>query len=271
MLIDPEKVSRVIAEIAEQEIAPRFGKLSDAEIGVKSGPNDFVTKADLAAEARLEKALGEIRPGATFIGEEGSAADPALLSKLDGDGAYWIVDPLDGTRNFVQGRKEYGTIVALVENHEIRAGWIYAIPDKSCAIAVKGDGATWRGEALARDEHVEALAMRPLKGYRAVGGMASPWKERLVPRLREAFETQSVRCSAYAYINMARGLQDFALYSRARPWDHAAGVLLLSEIGGRAEYLDDGAGYVPRPTFGRPLLVARSTAIWATVRDAMLA
>jgi fructose-1,6-bisphosphatase/inositol monophosphatase family enzyme len=267
MIVDPEKVAKVIAEIAQEEIASRFGRLADEDIGTKSGPNDFVTEADIAAEEKLALALSGFYPGAAFIGEERAASDPSLVSKLDlGEGAFWIVDPLDGTRNFVQGRAEFGTIVALVVDGEIRAGWIYAIPDKAFAIGEKGGGVTWRGEALGS----APVGAGVLKGYRAIGSLAEPWKSRIAPRLKEHFETEPMHCSAYGYINLIRGRRDFAVYARCHPWDHAAGVLMLTEIGGHAEYLDDGSPYTPRATQGRPLLAACSGERWRTVRNGLL-
>lgn len=266
MMVDLQEVAAVIAEIADEQIASRFGKLTEAEIDTKSGPHDFVTAADRAAEERLAAALREFYPDAIFIGEESVADDPSLLSKLGREGAFWIVDPLDGTRNFVQGRAEFGTIVALVVNGEICAGWIYAIPDKTFAISEKGGGVAWRGETLGPVPPPDA----PLKGYRAIGNMAEPWKTQLVPRLKEKFETEPIHCSAYGYINLIRGHHDFALYSRVHPWDHAAGILMINEIGGRAEYLDDGSVYAPLPTQGRPLLVAGSCSVWETARAALV-
>ncbi|WP_428409637.1 inositol monophosphatase family protein [Hyphococcus sp.] len=268
MIVDPEKVASLIAEIAEEEIMSRFGALAETDIDTKSGPNDFVTAADHAAEARLEKALTGLYPAASFVGEESAAADPALVNRLETEnGAFWIVDPLDGTRNFVQGREEFGTIVALIENGEIRQGWIYAIPDKGCAIGSKHDGATWRGECLgpiaAKEEN--------LCGYRAAGSLQGKWKDDWLPRLRAEFETEPARCSAYAYINLARGLRDFAIYSRVYPWDHAAGVLMLREIGGKVAYLPEGAPYRPHVTVGTPLLASGATEIWRFVNQATLA
>lgn len=267
MIIDPEKIAGVIAEIAEEEIASRFGRLADSDVDTKSGPNDFVTEADLAAERQLEKALAAFYPGATFIGEERAAADPNLVSALEtDDGAFWIVDPLDGTRNFVQGREEFGTIVALVVGGETRAGWIYAIPDKGAAMAEKGEGAVWRGERLRFLEHREGV----LKGGRAIGNLQEPWRSRLVPRLKENFETSPVSCSAYGYIRFATGEWDFGLYARVHPWDHAAGIAILGEIGGRAQYLDTGENYAPYAVQGRPLLVAGSGDRWEKVRSRLL-
>ncbi|GJL92848.1 inositol monophosphatase family protein [Hyphococcus sp.] len=266
MIIDPEKVQAVIAEIAEEEIMSRFGALGEHDIHTKSGPQDFVTAADRAAEARLEKALLGLYPGAAFIGEEGAAADENLVTRLDHErGAFWIVDPLDGTRNFVEGRREFGAIVALIENGEIRQGWIYAIPDRACAIGSKGDGASWRGEKLGP----VSAASNPPVGYRATNSLDHAWKDRILPVLREKFETGPARCSAYAYINLVRGERDFAVYSRVYPWDHAAGILMLRELGGKAAYLDDESDYAPRLTVGRPLLAAGSSNSWETVRKTL--
>ena len=266
MIVDPDRVAALIAEIAEDVIAPRFGALTRDQIDTKTGPNDFVTEADREAEEKLARALGDVYPAAHFIGEERAADDASLLDALGDEGAFWIVDPLDGTRNFVQGRAEFGSIIALVENGEIRNGWIYAIPDKAFAMGSKGDGATWRGEAL---EPV-AQSGRPRKGFRAIGNLAEPWKSQVVPRLRAKYETDPAKCSAYVYIYLVRGLSDFAVYSRVHPWDHAAGVLMVREIGGRAAFLDNETPYAPFPSQGRPLLVTSAAGAWAGMRDVLL-
>jgi len=266
MSVDPDKVAALIAEIAAEHITPRYGKLSDDAIRTKTGPNDFVTEADLAAEAALQKALTAMLPGSAFIGEEIAASDPGVLDKIDDAAPVWIVDPLDGTRNFVQGRDEFGSIVALVHGGETRMGWIYAIPHETCAIGVKGGGATWGGERLGKVAQVTGA----LAGFRAVGSLKGALGEQLVAAMREHLETEPARCSAYAYIALARGEADFALYSRAHPWDHAAGALILNEIGGRDEYLDDGSAYTPAPTLGRPLLAAGSSENWVRVKNILL-
>lgn len=263
MIVDADRVAALIAEIAEEEILSRFGALGAGDIATKATPTDFVTIADREAERRLQKALTGIRPGAGFIGEEVAAANPGLVLRLEAEsGAFWIVDPLDGTRNFVQGRREFGTIVALVENGEIRQGWIYAIPERSALTASHGDGVSWRGERL---KPVAKEGDDRLTGYRAFGSLGGPWKDSLPSRMREIADTEPAACSAYAYIRLARGEKDFALYSRVHPWDHAAGALALREVGGRAAYLDSLEDYAPRQTVGRPLLATASTELWRQI------
>lgn len=265
MIVDPVKVASIIEDVAQAEIAPRFGKLKDSDIDTKSGPNDFVTQADRGAEAALQRAFASAYPGVGFVGEEGAAADPSILDGLHGEGAFWIVDPLDGTRNFVQRRREFATIVAFVVDGVTRGGWIYAIPDAKCAIASYGEGVVWDGADLAAPRENAGV----LSGFRAIGNLAEPWNTQMAPKLRSRFVTQSARCAAYAYIHLLTGKKDFALYSRCSPWDHAAGVLMLSEMGGRAAYLDDDTQYRPVATQGRPLLVASHKRTYAHVAAAL--
>ncbi|MFQ5562280.1 MAG: inositol monophosphatase family protein [Parvularculaceae bacterium] len=265
MNIDPFHVAALIDEIANAEIAPRFGALADGAVRTKAGPNDFVTEADEAAEAALKKALGALRPDAVFVGEESAAADPSLDASLGGSSAYWIVDPLDGTRNFVQGVREFATIVAFAEGGRTRMGWIYAIPERSCAIAIEGEGVSWEGARVSPP----APLQKP-SGLRSVGWLSREWRDRLAPNLRAKLETRPARCSAYAYLSLMRGDADFAIHSKVQAWDHAAGALLMSEIGGRTAFLDDGSAYGPAPTANRPLLAAASVKRWEDVRAALL-
>ncbi|MEM8935499.1 MAG: inositol monophosphatase family protein [Pseudomonadota bacterium] len=266
MIVDLDAVTRAIADIAATEIVPRYGKLSEDAIGTKSGPQDFVTEADHAAEDALARVLSDIYPAAKFVGEERAASDPDLVSGLDSDDAFWIVDPVDGTRNFIEQRDEFGTIVALVEGREIRAGWVYAVLQQKCAVASLGDGAAWDGQALSALEPPAG----PLRGQRAIGSFKEPWKSLLPDRMREAFETEPTRCSAFAYLRMAQGHRDFGLFSRSHPWDHAAGVLILREIGGVATYLDTGKPYTAVDTLGRPLLVSGSQDRFDRVRETLM-
>ncbi|NNE42221.1 MAG: inositol monophosphatase [Marinicaulis sp.] len=266
MIVDPERVAAVVREIADEEVGKRFGKLQAGEIDTKSGPNDYVTLADRAAETKLERALSDIYPAAGFIGEESAAADPAIVDALHGDGSFWIVDPLDGTRNFVQGRKEFGSIIALVEDGELRQGWIYAIPDGKFAIGSVGDGVIWDGDKLGP---LPSAAGR-LKGSRAIGNIDDKWKPTIVANLRSRLETESIPCAAYSYLGLLQGKRDFALYSRCSPWDHVAGILMLREIGGEARYIDKNEPYSPPVSQGRPMLVAGSQDRYRRVCDQLL-
>ncbi len=266
MTVDAEKVAERIAEIAEAEIAPRFGNLEPVEIRAKSSPGDLVTQVDEAVEAALERALAEFWPGAAMIGEEMAAKKPQIVEALRGRGAFWIVDPLDGTRNFVRGVTEFGTIVALVVDGVTRMGWIYAVPERKCAVAELGAGATWDDAPIA-----PAPQKGPKEqGWRSVGWLADAWRARIAPNLKGPVETKAGHCSAYGYLAVAKGETDFKVSSRIHPWDHAAGALIVHETGGRAAFLDDYSDYAPLPSADRPLLVTAAGRDWTAVAGKLL-
>ncbi len=115
-------VEDLLREVSEKAILPRYQRLREGEVEDKGG-NDPVTVADREAEAMLREGLERIVPGLAFVGEEGAHADPATLDGLKGD--CWIVDPLDGTRNFAAGKPPFGILVAMASGGEAHTGWIY--------------------------------------------------------------------------------------------------------------------------------------------------
>ncbi|MEX0913632.1 MAG: inositol monophosphatase family protein, partial [Demequina sp.] len=120
--MDMTAVATAMRDVSDAEIRPRFRALADGDIHLK-GPGDFVTEADLAAERELTTRLQAIRD-IPVVGEEATAADPSLPDRLADQPAAWVVDPVDGTANFVKGSPTYAVMVALVEHGESVAGWI---------------------------------------------------------------------------------------------------------------------------------------------------
>lgn len=266
MTPDADRVAAIIAEIAETEIAAKYRTLDPSSIRTKDGPNDLVTIVDEAVERRLRSALLDLTPGALFIGEEAAASDPSIARGIAMAERCWIVDPLDGTRNFVHGVDEFGSIVAYLENGRTKAGWIYAVPDRAIAVAVLGGGATWRGKRVAAGPQ---KTERPL-GLRSTGWLLPPWRERLAASLKANVDSKAGHCSAYAYLKLLSGEVDFKLSSRIHPWDHAAGALMLSEAGGAVRWLDTGAPYEPRESRDHPLLATAPGRDWDNIAGKLL-
>lgn len=114
-------VEEVIRQAAAAEIMPRFRQLAAHEIDQKSGPHDLVTDADRKAEEFLTEALTALLPGSVVVGEEAVHADPASYGAIGGTAPVWIVDPVDGTRQFVHGDSGFCTLVALVLDGVVHA------------------------------------------------------------------------------------------------------------------------------------------------------
>ncbi len=125
------QVCQLLEQASDQFILPRWQKLTEQEIHTKSSASDFVTIADLEAEAWLTPRLAGLLAGAQVVAEEASTADPALRDRA-GDGLVWTLDPVDGTRNFVQQRPAFCSMVALAENGVGKAAWIWLPLERAC-------------------------------------------------------------------------------------------------------------------------------------------
>jgi fructose-1,6-bisphosphatase/inositol monophosphatase family enzyme len=145
--VDIESVVGIIETVAAVEIVPRFRRLGEADVSQK-GPGDPVTVADRTTEQRLSEALQKLMPGSVVVGEEAVAADPSILGALDGQAPVWIIDPIDGTRNFVAGDPHFSTLVALACGGELIASWTHAPLLDATATALVGHGAWLNGERI---------------------------------------------------------------------------------------------------------------------------
>src|SRR5262245_7578152 len=105
------RVTNVIQNVTVSVVMPSFRALRPEDIHAKDtpgDPEDLVTIVDKAAELALIEQLGGIVPGAVFVGEEGVCENPALLSALKSREQVWLIDPIDGTKNFARGHADFG-------------------------------------------------------------------------------------------------------------------------------------------------------------------
>lgn len=140
MLPSIERVSSLLREVAMAEILPRFRKLAAGDISEKQ-PGQLVTIADIESERVLTAELARLLPGSVVVGEEGVAAEPERLDLIGGDGPIWVVDPVDGTQNFADGKAIFATMVALLIDRRAVASWIYEPVADRMARAELGSGA----------------------------------------------------------------------------------------------------------------------------------
>ncbi|CUW40218.1 putative Inositol monophosphatase [Magnetospirillum sp. XM-1] len=249
-MMDFDKVASIITETAAEEILPRFNHLSAGQIREKR-PGELVTEADTEAERVMTRRLRELIPGAGVVGEEAVAADPALLRLLEGEGAVWIIDPVDGTANFAKGNPRFAVIVALVRDGVTVAGWILDPLGQRMITAELGAGA-WLG--------TERLAVLPTAPLADLTGSVKR-SGRLASMVAKCTRKGS---AAHDYIDLVTGKLHFAHYNRLMPWDHAAGVLIHAESGGHAA-LTSGMPYRPRAQEGC-LLLAPTAGTWTSLQ-----
>lgn len=262
-----EDVAALLRRAADTAILPVFRRLDDASIEEKA-PGEVVTVADRDAEAIIADGLLALIPGSTVVGEEAVAEDPAVLDRLGRPGSVWIVDPVDGTANFAAGRRPFAVMVALMHDGTLRASWILDPISGSLAVARSGQGASLDGErALTPDARGPAAALRGAVMNRFLPADLRSRVDAGLSRIGEVLPGN--HCAGREYPDILRGVQDFVLFWRTLPWDHAPGVLLLTEAGGVARRLD-GTPYDPSDR-RNGLLVAANEHVWRVVHETLLA
>ncbi len=248
-----EQVTTLIVTVTDRVVIPRYRRLAPGDVAEKA-PGDLVTVADAEAEVELTAALRAGDPDALVIGEEAVAADPGLRAQIDGAEHAWLVDPVDGTGNFVAGNPDFGCLVVELRRGVPVRSWIWQSVHRRLFQATRGegvrvDGRPWPPPHPRRPNLVGGVTPE----YAALSGvgLAAP---------------MTGSCSA-DYPLMALGERDYLIHNGKYPWDHWPGVLLLGELGGRVAFAD-GEPFTstsPNPT---KVIAARTPEIWDAVAAA---
>lgn len=223
-------VEEAVRKAAAAEIMPRFRQLAAHEVDQKAGPHDLVTDADRLAEKYLTGVLGPLLPGSVVVGEEAVHANPASYDALQGDAPVWIVDPVDGTRQFVHGDPGFCTLVALAQHGVLLASWTYAPALGQLATAIRGKGAHLDGERLRSGAPEPGRDLDIATSHPDY--TTDEQKRQLLGLWTDGVRPRPCGSAGLEYLAVARGELDATAFSWEAAWDHAAGILLVEEAGG---------------------------------------
>ena len=192
----------------------------------RKGMNDFVTHVDKSAEERLVSELSKILPGSGFIAEEGTVKEKDEQFK-------WIIDPIDGTTNFIHKLPPFAVSVALMEGNEVVIGVVYEIMLDECFYAWKG------ANAYCNNEIISVSLTSSLSDSFIATGFPYNYFDKLEPfmdSLTYLFQhTQGVRrlgSAATDLVYVAAGRFDGFYEYNLKPWDVAAGAFIVQQAGG---------------------------------------
>lgn len=249
---------------------PRFGKLTACQVRRKSSAFDIVTDADEASERAITGLLRAQFPGSVVIGEEAADKNPDLLRAMESAELVFLLDPLDGTKNFASGLPLFGVMAAAVMQGEVVAGVIHDPVSGTTALARLNEAAWLQDRSGARERmHVAPpVPVEEMEGIAGTNFLPEPLRERVSANLSRLRMTNWFRCAAHEYRLAASGHCHILFYNRLMPWDHAAGWLLHREAGGHGAHFD-GSPYLPTNRTGG-LLYAPDPEAWNAVRAALL-
>ena len=247
MKFDKEKIISVIKEAGKIILDAHDRENS---VTAKEGKKNFVTKYDVAVQQFLFESLGKIVPQAEFVGEEGE-------TNKDSKALRFIVDPIDGTTNFMQDYRYSAISIAICDGDEPIFGVIYNPYSDEVFYAEKGKGAFLNGKQI-------NVSTRPLSDGLALFG-TSPYHpentDETFRLLRKVFDySRDIRRSGSAAIDIcavACGRCEIFFEKELQPWDYAAGTIIIKEAGGIAETYD---GKSPSLSCGSDVVFANPSA-----------
>jgi len=264
-----EVLADELKSIVDEVLAPWLEDRSALSGRYKAG-GEPVCEIDLLLEARLTRFLRGFFPYVSIIGEESRGAVAAMEQELN-EGTVWLIDPLDGTGNFLSGGDEFAVMICRLLNGKAVTGWIY-LPKRGIVSMVEaGSGAIVDGRRIRprQEPWIPPKTPDEMAGEVHAGFLPEGLKARIA-RARSRQPGRRARyCAGATYVGMVQGECDYALYYRTRPWDHAPGTLLVTETGGRAARFD-GTPYEPGD--GRSgLLVTAAAEGWDSLAAYLLA
>jgi myo-inositol-1(or 4)-monophosphatase len=222
------------ARRAGRSLKRDLGEVENLQVSLK-GPRNFVTAADRRAEEIVREELAKARPDYGFLGEEGGAHAGADNSHR------WIVDPLDGTTNFLHGIPHFAVSIALERSGVVVAALTYNPANEELFVAERGKG------AFLNDRRIRVAARKQLADAVVACGLPHFGRGDLALARREIFAAQQhfggLRRFGAATLDLAwvaAGRFDAFWESNLSPWDMAAGMLLVREAGGFVSDLDGG-------------------------------
>lgn len=251
ILSDVERQAVEMAWEAGRLLLARFHQPLDVHWKGKQPGDDPVTNADKQVEAFIRGEVARRFPGHAIVGEEG-AGEGSEAAPLT-----WVVDPLDGTTNFLNGLPAFACSLGLLEQGRPVAAAIFLpwpSPQGGLVVHARAGGGAWVGERrLAISGDV------PLRG-RLVVLPRGPFRLR-GPLRKGPGERRSVGSTAYELAATALGIYRYVLFSSPKSWDVAAGVLIVTEAGGAVMTTRRGAGpWVPFEGFAREVAAPPNSA-----------
>ena len=232
--INNDRIKSILFDISKEFILPKFKNLNTEEIKFKNN-TDLVTEVDLLVEQKLNSILCSLLPNSLFVGEEQFSLNPKIFDCYKQNQYCWTVDPIDGTANFVKGKEKFAIMIALTFSDQIIQSWIYKpLTEEMCSAKLK-DGTFIDKKKI--------IINKSISTQDSIGSISSKyWNQnylKVMKNIKHNFaEVKSYGCIGFEYVDIAKGIRDFAILSRLSPWDHVPGILIIRESGGYESYFD---------------------------------
>lgn len=249
MEIDYKDICLKVAGLAQNTgRALKTARAKEAPQKESKGRNDFVTRFDKQTEERLIRELSELLPQSGFVAEENSSDKRGVTYN-------WIIDPIDGTTNFIHGLFPYAISIALQENDEIVVGVVYEAGLDECFYAWKDGGAYLNGQRIRVSEAATVADSLIATGFPYTNfSQMNEFIESLNYFMKNSHGMRRLGSAAADLVYVACGRVDAFYEYDLKPWDVAAGAFIVQEAGGRVSDFAGGNNYL----YGRQIIATNA-------------
>jgi myo-inositol-1(or 4)-monophosphatase len=248
--MDYRKICEYVIEVAGETgkyIMDKRGSFSYKKIETK-GKHNFVTEVDRGAEEKLIKDLGKIIPESGFIAEEGTTVKR-------GEKYNWIIDPLDGTTNYIHNAPPVAISIALMENEQLAAGVILELTLNECFYAFKDSPSFLNGKAIRVSSVEKVKSSLIATGFPYYNfSRLDPFMETLSYFFNNSHGVRRMGSAATDLAYVAAGRYDAFYEYNLNPWDVAAGAFIIQQAGGKIADFKGGSNYL----FGKEIVATNN-------------
>ena len=245
-----EKICLNVCQLARETglfIKQEGEKIKAENVEVK-GLNNFVTYVDKNAEAKIVEGLKKLLPEAGFIAEEGSGTEVK-------GGLNWIIDPLDGTTNFIHGMPPHAVSIGLADGEELLAGVVYEVKAEECFYAWKGGNAFMNNKQIHVSKAPTVADSLIATGFPYYDfDQMRAFMGTLEYLFQNSHGVRRIGSAATDLAYVACGRFDSFYEYNLNPWDVAAGALIVKEAGGQVSDFKGGSKYL----FGREIIASNN-------------
>ena len=263
-------ISDLLVEVNKSIILKYYKNLSSKHIDTKSSDDDFVSIADKESEIYIVKNLIGFLNINQYIGEETSYSNKDDHKLLKKNGLYWVIDPIDGTKNYINGKNEFCSMISLVFNSIPIASFVYCPLKDLLVYAFKGFG-TYSLEIKTKKINqlrIQQDSFSNIVGSGGTKGIQEPLRQKVVQNLRKYTNRLFIGSAGIEAIMLASNETQFVFHGRVTPWDHSPLDLIIKESGGCVYMLNDKTEF---NIFSEgPILAASNDQIWENIRSLAL-
>ena len=260
-------ISNLLIEVNKLVVLKYYKDLESRQISTKSSEDDYVTIADKESEEFIVRKLIGFLNVNHYIGEETSYLNKNEYKSIKDQSLSWVIDPIDGTKNYIKGKKEFCSMISLISNAIPIATFIYYPLKDLLVYAFKGFGAYSIDTKTNKITNlkIQKTNISNVLGSGGTKGIEEPLRQLVLNNLRKHTNRLFIGSAGIETIMLASNEIQFVFHGRVTPWDHSPLDLITKEAGGCVYMANDKTEF---NAFSEgPIIAASNYKIWKSIRD----